>query len=150
MRWGVAICAAAALTAVSAQAGRHVEMPRQPESGDIAAGRAIYAEACASCHGAALEGQPDWQQRNADGTLPAPPHDPSGHTWHHGDGVLFLYTRLGGQGFTEQRGITGFASGMPAFGDLLTDREIWDVLAYIKSTWPPKLQEAQQNRTALE
>jgi mono/diheme cytochrome c family protein len=46
----------------------------------IEAGKALYAQHCASCHGANLEGQPDWQARKADGKMPAPPHDDSGHT----------------------------------------------------------------------
>ena len=58
-------------------------------------GRVVYAENCASCHGVALEGQDDWQQRDADGYLPAPPHDETGHTWHHPDPYLFLITKYG-------------------------------------------------------
>ena len=43
-------------------------------------GRVVYAENCASCHGVALEGQANWQQRDADGYLPASTHDETGHT----------------------------------------------------------------------
>ena len=50
----------------------------------------LYAENCASCHGAKLEGQPDWRSPGPDGVMPAPPHDRTGHTWHHGDGMLFV------------------------------------------------------------
>ena len=32
----------------------------------------------------------------------------------------------------------GYKSDMPAFGDVLTDEEIWTILSFIKSTWPPK------------
>jgi len=56
---------------------------------DIAAGRVLYAENCAVCHGAKLEGQPDWRTPGEDGLLPAPPHDASGHTWHHDTAMLF-------------------------------------------------------------
>jgi mono/diheme cytochrome c family protein len=56
---------------------------------DIVAGQSLYADSCASCHGANLEGQPNWQSPNADGVLPAPPHDRTGHTWHHDDELLF-------------------------------------------------------------
>ena len=59
----------------------------------VAEGRAVYAKHCAECHGAKLEGQPNWQTRNPGGTFPAPPHDPSGHTWHHPDRVLFAITK---------------------------------------------------------
>jgi len=45
-----------------------------------------YQELCASCHGVNLEGQPNWREYKADGSLPAPPHDEAGHTWHHEGG----------------------------------------------------------------
>lgn len=54
----------------------------------VTAGAAIYADACAACHGGALEGQQDWQIRMENRRLPAPPHDQSGHTWHHPDKLL--------------------------------------------------------------
>ncbi|MGR3200120.1 MAG: c-type cytochrome, partial [Paracoccus sp. (in: a-proteobacteria)] len=41
----------------------------------IALGQRLYAENCASCHGADLEGQPDWQTPLENGRYPAPPHD---------------------------------------------------------------------------
>ena len=40
-------------------------------------------------HGVAREGEKNWRQARADGSLGAPTHDASGHTWHHPDGVLF-------------------------------------------------------------
>jgi len=100
----------------------------------IARGQADYEKFCASCHGKNLEGQPDWQTTKADGTLPAPPHDKDGHTWHHDDGILFAYTKGGG----ESLGLKGFKSGMPPFKSMLNDEKIWSILAYIKSTWPEK------------
>ncbi|MFP4327583.1 MAG: c-type cytochrome [Paracoccaceae bacterium] len=114
---------------------------------DPARGAVLYADHCAACHGAELEGQPDWRRPGPDGLLPAPPHDASGHTWHHGDRLLFDYTRLGGQAALEARGVTGFDSGMPAFGGVLSDAEIRDILAFIKSTWPEELRAIQAQRT---
>ena len=106
----------------------------RPGSPDIVAqGAEIYATACASCHGADLEGQPNWRSRNADGRLPAPPHDASGHTWHHDATALFQLTKVG---VAEMIGDPDYASDMPAFADTLTDAEIVAVLSYIKSTWP--------------
>ena len=82
--------------------------------------------------------------------MPAPPHDASGHTWHHGDKLLFNYTKLGGEALMAERGLTGFRSGMPGFGDSLSDQQIRDILAFIKSTWPRKVKDIQAERSAIE
>lgn len=116
------------------------------ENRDLARGERLYAEHCASCHGENLEGQPNWRSPGASGIWPAPPHDETGHTWHHDNQLLFDYTKLGGEKALSMRGVTGFASGMPGFGELLGDEEIWEVLAYIRSTWPQRIQAAQASR----
>lgn len=113
---------------------------------DLANGQALYAEQCAACHGANLEEQPEWRTPDENGVLPAPPHDQTGHTWHHDNQLLFEYSKLGGAAALEARGVTGFASGMPGFGETLTDEEIWDILAYIRSTWPKRVQDIQAAR----
>ena len=66
-----------------------------------------------------------------------------GHTWHHPDEVLFGITKQGVAAFAP----SGYESNMPAFGGVLTDEEIWAVLAYLKSSWPPEIQVRQ---SALE
>ena len=124
--------------------------PIQPSGSDVAAGAVLYAENCASCHGDTLEGEPDWQIAKDDGTLPAPPHDQTGHTWHHGDALLFDYTKQGGQAAMAARGVTSFTSGMPGFGDTLSDQQIWDILAFIKSTWPDRIRQMQATKTRGE
>lgn len=116
---------------------------------DVTLGEQVYQTRCAACHGAMLEGQPNWQSANDDGTYPAPPHDASGHTWHHGDAMLLDYIRRGGQAVLDDMGVT-FTSGMPAFGAQLTGSEIEAVLAYIKSTWPDQIRAAQEDRTRSE
>lgn len=99
----------------------------------VAQGAKIYAAQCASCHGANLQGQPDWRTRMANGRLPAPPHDASGHTWHHPDDVLFAIVK---NGVVPPNAPPGYQSDMPAFSGKLKDSEIWAVLAFIKSRWP--------------
>jgi len=116
------------------------------EDRNLSAGQILYTNNCASCHGAKLEGQPNWQSLNSDGILPAPPHDATGHTWHHDNELLFEYTKLGGKGALAARGITDFNSGMPAFGGIISDEDIWGTLAFIKSTWPEREQDAQASR----
>lgn len=97
-------------------------------------GRQLYSANCASCHGANLEGQPDWRRRLSTGRLPAPPHDASGHTWHHPDGVLFRVTKDGPAAVVGD----GYESDMPGFGDVMSDPEIQAVVEFIKSTWPER------------
>lgn len=105
----------------------------------VTLGRTVYKAECASCHGANLEGQPNWRSRLPDGRLPAPPHDETGHTWHHADALLFDITKYGG----AKNAPPGFVSGMPAFSEKLSDREIWAALSYIKSRWPAPVRQRQ-------
>lgn len=109
------------------------------------AGRQLYLANCARCHGVNLEGQPNWMQRNQDGRLPAPPHDETGHTWHHSDKQLFTITKFGLQAIAP-----GYESDMPAFENVLTDDEIRSILDYIKSTWPERPKAYQAARTASD
>ncbi len=103
----------------------------------VGMGETIYGRECASCHGANLEGQPNWRQRNASGRLPAPPHDATGHTWHHPDAVLFQLTKFGPAALVGG----GYQSDMPGYEGQLTDDEIRAVLSYIKSRWPEEIQD---------
>ena len=102
----------------------------------ITAGKTVYDANCAACHGYQLQGQANWQIRSAEGYLPAPPHDETGHTWHHPDQMLFDFTKYGPQKFVG----TDYRSIMPAYENRLSDREIWQVLAYIKAQWPESIQ----------
>ena len=102
------------------------------DTAKVALGAKVYAEHCAACHGAKLEGQPDWRARLPNGRMPAPPHNDTGHTWHHPDNVLFGITK---NGLVPPYAPRGYESDMPAFGGRLNDDEIWAVLAYIKSRW---------------
>jgi hypothetical protein len=96
----VALIAAAAAGAVAV--AWYFGLAREPavtmdprDARVVELGRQVYARECASCHGVDLEGQPNWRVRLPNGRMPAPPHDASGHTWHHGDKVLFDITKRG-------------------------------------------------------
>lgn len=112
----------------------------------ILLGQQLYASNCAACHGANQQGQPDWKHRLATGRMPAPPHDVTGHTWHHSDRDLFNLTELGVAAVVGG----GYESDMPAFGGKLSDDEIKAVLDYIKSTWPKRAQASQAAITAAD
>ena len=104
-------------------------------------GRKIYADNCASCHGVNLEGQKNWMSRLPNGLMPAPPHDETGHTWHHPDKYLFMVTKYGIEEFIGEK----YPNNMPVYKDILSDEEIIAVLSYIKSTWPTKIKEIHNN-----
>lgn len=108
----------------------------------VAMGEGVYNSYCAACHGFELEGQLDWKQPFADGSFKAPPHDETGHTWHHDDAYLVESIKLGGARLAPTIGV----SAMPAYDEILTDQQISAVLAYIKSQWPAEILEAQSIR----
>jgi len=105
------------------------------DAAKVALGAKVYAQHCAACHGAKLEGQANWRSPLANGRMPAPPHDESGHTWHHTDEVLFGITKYG---VTPKYAPPGYQSDMPAFGGTLSDDDIWAVLSFIESHWKTK------------
>ncbi|TCL00496.1 mono/diheme cytochrome c family protein [Shimia isoporae] len=138
MRWimaGAAGVSAIALGVWWTQSTAEAGILPYKDADSVARGVEIYAENCAACHGADLEGEPQWKRRKDTGRMPAPPHDESGHTWHHADDVLFAITKFG----TEKVVGQGYESDMPGFEDTLSDQDILDVLAYIKSTWPDEV-----------
>lgn len=141
-RWLAGATVAVALLAAGLPSFTARADPTKPDPNDpalVSRGKALYAEHCASCHGANLEGQPNWRHRLPNGRMPAPPHDATGHTWHHSDKQLFDMTKIGPAGL-----VPGYRSDMPAYKDILSDAEIWAVLAFIESAWPPEIRERQQ------
>lgn len=104
---------------------------------EVRAGRVVYAQRCAGCHGARGQGAPDWKRPMANGELPPPPHDSSGHTWHHADGLLYRIILRGGAGAAEGAPVS-WPSGMPAFADSLTAAEIRAVITFLKTGWTPR------------
>jgi mono/diheme cytochrome c family protein len=108
-------------------------------------GQMIYKKFCAVCHGENLEGQANWRIRKPDGKLPAPPHDETGHTWHHPDEVLFGITK---NGLVPPHAPANYKSDMPAWGTTLKDSDIWAVLSYIKSRWPAETRKIQEEVNA--
>lgn len=111
------------------------------DPGHVAQGKVLYAQHCANCHGAQLEGAADWKTPLADGTLPPPPHDSSGHTWHHPDALLVQIVAKGGDPAARSK--------MPAFQDRLSEAEMIAILDYIKSQWGQDEREFQWWMTAV-
>src|SRR5712692_3171820 len=90
------------------------------DSGQVARGREVYVQHCASCHGADAQGASDWLQPDPRGDLPPPPHNDTGHTWRHSDAQLAEIIRDGLRDqFNKTQELT-----MPPFQQQLNDAEI--------------------------
>ncbi|MBI1906948.1 MAG: cytochrome c [Rhodocyclales bacterium] len=130
----VVVAASVLLSACAADKPESGVDPR--DANQVARGTTLYGAHCASCHGARLEGQPDWRRRLPNGRLPAPPHDDSGHTWHHPDADLLAMIR---NGIVPPLAPEGYKSDMPAFAGTLSDDDMRAALAYIQSHWSPEI-----------
>jgi mono/diheme cytochrome c family protein len=105
----------------------------------------FYTQFCAACHGAQMQGQFNWRERMSNGRLPAPPHDDSGHTWHHSDQELIGMIKYGIVAGVNAP--AGYESDMPGFASVLSDEQIRDVLGYIKTYWSRQSLQAQREIT---
>ncbi|MBB45890.1 MAG: cytochrome C [Rhodospirillaceae bacterium] len=124
-----------------------IEIRLQLDDPDLLnSGEKIYRTHCAVCHGINLEGQKGWNIKDGQNNILAPPHDETGHTWHHSDKDLFYITKYGGAGKV------GVASAMPGYEQILSDKKIISVLSFIKSTWPVqiRLQHDQINEQTVK
>lgn len=104
-------------------------------------GAELYGANCQTCHGGAAGA----------GMMAIPPaHDATGHTWHHPDCQL-VETVLNGSGpmGPMMRAMTraGDAPAMPAFREALTEADVADILAYIKTLWTQEQREHQARVT---
>ncbi len=97
----------------------------------IAKGKISYEIHCASCHKVNLAGADNWKGLDQDGHRKAPPLNGAGHAWHHDDVTLHSITKYG-----LAKLVKNYQGKMIGFGDKLSDEEIDNVLAYIKSYWP--------------
>lgn len=158
---GLVVAAAAAVGLAAGVAGRresHRPQPTPTTSAAIAGllaetpnptvaasldGAELYAAYCASCHGPDGEGEPNWKVRRDDGSLPAPPHDSTGHTWHHSDQDLLAIIAAGGGGYLPE-------SNMPGFADVMSPEQMRAVLAHIKTMWGPEERAYQADITAQQ
>lgn len=109
-------------------------------------GQAVYQANCATCHGANAQGAPNWATPGPDGLYPAPPHDDTGHTWHHSDRVLYdaIYNGL------ADPLKPGSPLRMPAWSGKLSDAEIRAVIEYFKSLWSEKNRRWQWEQTLTD
>lgn len=97
----------------------------------VSRGEAVYNAHCVLCHGPRGAGLPgDWRKTGPDGKYPPPPLDDSAHAWHHPTQVLRRVIR---------KGSPPGMGNMPAWEGKLSEREIDDVVVYIKSLWSDEI-----------
>ncbi|MGI8515507.1 MAG: c-type cytochrome [Acidimicrobiia bacterium] len=125
--------AIAMVSACVANAGSDPNEP--PDQLRVVRGEELYQQYCASCHRTDLSGDPEWKTPKEDGSYPPPPHDSTGHTWHHSDQVLLEIIRDGSD-FAQSR--------MPSFGERLSDDDIGAILEFFKANWGPEEREYQR------
>lgn len=101
-------------------------------------GRALYEANYAECHGVDLAGADDWQTPLPSGGYRPPPHDSTGHTWHHPDRVLIEIV-------TDP---SSYGSAMPPTH--LGADELRAVLDYLKSNWGAEERRFQWERTFVD
>jgi S-disulfanyl-L-cysteine oxidoreductase SoxD len=109
------------------------------DPGVVRLGKKIYMGHCASCHGRNLQGQPLWQLIDEYADRRAPAHDETGHTWQHSDEDIFHMIKYG----RFPSAPAGLVSYMPPAVGVLSDREILNVMAFIKARWPIGLRASQ-------
>ena len=107
------------------------ENPMAVNSANLLAGMKIYQNNCMGCHG-------DQKGASAFGKAfyPPTPQFTMGRSPHDPDAIFHTLVK---------RGIR--LTGMPAFGELLKDEEIWQVVLFVKqlSKLPPDVEAAWKN-----
>jgi S-disulfanyl-L-cysteine oxidoreductase SoxD len=141
LRTGALAACLGALAGCDASGSKAAVVLRTDDARILATGQSVYQAHCAACHGARLEGQPRWRERDAQGRMPAPPHDATGHTWHHPDQLLFDITK---HGVAKAAKLKGYDSTMPTYDGVLSDAEIVAVLSWIKAQWPAEIRKQQE------
>lgn len=106
------------------------EMERWYSDAQVAAGKQIFQQNCADCHGQNAEATPDWKTTDANGNYPPPPLNGTAHAWHHDLELLRRTIREGGAKLGGQ---------MPPFAEVLNPAEIDSVIAFFQSHWPDEI-----------
>lgn len=136
---GAALGLLGAATALASASG-----VRPQDAALVDSGSAVYRQHCASCHGAQAQGAPGWQQPDASGEMPAPPHDAQGHTWKHSDAMLYRIVMRGWRDpFNKTSRLT-----MPGYSAILSPGEAKAVVTYLKTLWTPEQRSFQREESS--
>ena len=146
----VGLAAVAACLAVGGSIAAHRPAPQTLASEDnraqVKLGETTYFRACASCHGNRLDGKPTWAPGVTSNKQAGIPLNADGLTWHLSDQHLFnaIAKGLRVEGKNERR------IHDKGFAGILSDREIWALIAYFKTTWTARQVESQKETSMRE
>ncbi|HED15182.1 MAG TPA: cytochrome c [Gammaproteobacteria bacterium] len=108
----------------------HAETGKAPDAKAVAVGKKLYIKHCQVCHQKDGVGeQPISVYIRLPGFVTAIPLNESSHAWHHGDKQLVKII-LSGSRRTKR---------MPAWKDTLSEEQVKNIVAYIKSLWSPEV-----------
>lgn len=113
------------------------------DANQVARGKQAYRANCGRCHGENGVGDLNWKVPDKDLNYPPPPHNDTGHTWHHADRVLYEAIRDGLRDPLKPNS----ELRMPAFGNTLSEADMRALIVYFKSLWNSEHQEFQWMRT---
>ena len=113
---------------------------------DIAVGKSLFDKNCVVCHGANASGTvANWRDKMSNGKMPPPPLNGTAHTWHHKPELLDKIIQEGGETYGKS-----YKGWMPAFKDKLDAKQRLNILKYIHSLWPKKIQQGYDEFNKLE
>ncbi|HLF04581.1 MAG TPA: cytochrome c [Dehalococcoidia bacterium] len=121
---------------------RRQPKPAAASHPNVERGGQLYHTYCLSCHSGATGGSMM--------DIP-PPHNATGHTWHHSDRQLTAIILDGsgqmGEMMRQMMGTVKDTPRMPAFRGALAEEDVANILAYIKTWWTPEQREWQRRVT---
>ncbi|MFQ6023847.1 MAG: c-type cytochrome [Acidiferrobacterales bacterium] len=108
----------------------HAETGKAPDPKAVVLGNKLYEKHCQVCHqkDGVGENPIPWSIRNPE-YLTAMPLNETSHAWHHSDEELVKMIREG----------LRRTNRMPAWKSVLSEKEAYDIVSYIKSLWSPRI-----------
>jgi mono/diheme cytochrome c family protein len=102
------------------------ETGKAPDPEAVERGLTLFESNCQQCHQAEGVGEYVPPGLRHPDFIPAIPLNENSHAWHHGDEQLVQTIRRGNK-------------RMPPFDKVLSDPQLRDVVAYMKSLWSPRI-----------
>jgi len=102
------------------------ETGKAPNPEAVERGLALFESNCQQCHQLGGVGEHVPPGLRHPDFIPAIPLNEDSHAWHHGDEQLVQIIRRGN-------------TRMPAFDKVLSEPQLRDLVAYMKSLWSPRI-----------